>query len=420
MDVIGLRREFHQYPELAFREFRTAGRVVELLQSLGYEVLCGEAAMEPSVRKSLPAAEEMEAAYQSALAAGANPAVLEKMRGGLTAVVASLRGKEPGPVVAFRFDMDALPVRESEDPEHPPLAQGFRSQWEGKMHACGHDGHTAIGLALAREMATGDFAGTLKLIFQPAEEGVCGGALSIVHKGLVDDVDYIFCLHLMANMELGEVYAATRYLASSKIEVEFFGTPAHAGGAPEKGRNALLGAATALLNIHAIPPYPGQEVRINVGVIQGGTAANIIPDYAKLILETRAKSGEVNSELFQRVERVVQGSAQIHGLQYQLKLMGEAATCEADPPLVALVMEEARQAGFSRIHERYDASVSEDGPYLIQRVQQRGGQGTFMSVGTGTTEAHHTTRFDIREESLPLTVGLLSRMARRILKPEAP
>jgi aminobenzoyl-glutamate utilization protein A len=416
LDVIALRREFHRYPELGFREFRTAGRVVEILTSLGYAVQWGFEVMEESTRQDVPADAEIDAAYQEAAGAGVPAHVLEKMRRGLTGVVAVLRGKREGPVLAFRFDMDALPVEESRDADHLPAREEFRSQIAGRMHACAHDGHTAIGLALAHHLAGGDFAGTLKLIFQPAEEGVCGGALSLIEKGVADDVDRMFCLHLMANMQVGEVYASTRYLASAKMIAEFFGTPAHAGGAPQKGNNALLGAASALLAMHALPPYPGQETRVNVGTLTAGTAQNIIPAYALMSLETRAKSREVNDDLVRRVEQIMQGSAQMYGLRYAMRTTGEATTYEADPALVELVQEEAHLAGFKDIHACYDSSVSEDGPFFIRHVQQRGGQGSFISVGTGMEEAHHTTRFDICEEVLPLAVELLRRLAVRILR----
>ncbi|HET7577872.1 MAG TPA: amidohydrolase, partial [Bacillales bacterium] len=288
MDLIELRRDLHQHPEVGFTEFRTAGKVVETLQSLGYQVLYGADALEADSRKGVPEEEELQKAYERALKDGANPKILEKMKGGLTAVIGILEGEQPGPTIAFRFDMDALPILESEDDDHVPFAQGFRSKYEGNMHACAHDGHTSIGLALAEKMVEQSFSGTLMLIFQPAEEGG-RGAYSIVQKGIVDEVDKIYCMHLGLDIPLGEIYGGTSdWLASTKMVAHFHGVPSHSGAAPEKGRNALLGAATALLNIHALPRYSNGRTRVGVGILEGGTAPNIIPYYAKMTLETRS------------------------------------------------------------------------------------------------------------------------------------
>ncbi|RNB83136.1 amidohydrolase [Brevibacillus nitrificans] len=417
LDLVSLRRDFHMHPEVGFTEFRTATKVVEILTSLGYEVIFGQDALDGPSRRGLPAQAVLEEAYERALRDGANPAIAEKMRGGFTAVIGVKKGKADGPTVAFRFDMDALPVLESKDADHFPQANGFRSQYEGNMHACAHDGHTTIGLGLAEKLADGNFSGTVKLIFQPAEEGV-RGAYSIVQKGMVDDVDYIFCHHLGVNVPLGEVHGGSHgLLATTKMLAHFHGVSSHAGASPEHGKNALLGAATALLNIHAITRFSSAATRVNVGVLEGGTAANIIPAYAKMIVETRSESEEVNAEVEKRVRNIIASAAAMHELDHEIEVIGGAIPINYDDEMADLALEEARQVeGFHSFKKgEYNAMGSEDASFLIKRVQDRGGKGTYMSIGTDIPAPHHHPKFDIQEEILPRAVELLTRIAKRLL-----
>ncbi|MED1794765.1 amidohydrolase [Brevibacillus nitrificans] len=417
LDLVSLRRDFHMHPEVGFTEFRTATKVVEILTSLGYEVIYGQDALDGPSRRGLPAQAVLEEAYERALRDGANPAIAEKMRGGYTAVIGVKKGKADGPTVAFRFDMDALPVLESKDADHFPQANGFRSQYEGNMHACAHDGHTTIGLGLAEKLADGNFSGTVKLIFQPAEEGV-RGAYSIVQKGIVDDVDYIFCHHLGVNVPLGEVHGGSHgLLATTKMLAHFHGVSSHAGASPEHGKNALLGAATALLNIHAITRFSSAATRVNVGVLEGGTAANIIPAYAKMIVETRSESEDVNAEVEKRVRNIIASAAAMHELDHEIEVIGGAIPINYDDEMADLALEEARQVeGFHSFKKgEHNAMGSEDASFLIKRVQDRGGKGTYMSIGTDIPAPHHHPKFDIQEEILPRAVELLTRIAKRLL-----
>lgn len=417
MDLVSLRRDFHMHPEVGFTEFRTAAKVVELLTSLGYDVIYGQDALDGPSRRGLPSQEVLEQAYERALRDGANPAIAAKMRGGYTAVIGVKKGKADGPTVAFRFDMDALPVLESKEEDHFPKANGFRSRYEGNMHACAHDGHTTIGLGLAEKLADGDFSGTVKLIFQPAEEGV-RGAYSIVQKGLLDDVDYIFCHHLGVNVPLGEIHGGSHgFLATTKMLAHFHGVSSHAGASPEVGKNALLGAATALLNIHAITRFSSADTRINVGVLEGGTAANIIPAYAKMIVETRSETEEVNAELEKRVRNIIASSAAMHDLNYEIEVIGGAIPIDYDDEMAELALEEAKKVeGFHSFKKgEHNSMGSEDASFMIKRVQDRGGKGTYMSIGTDIPAPHHHPKFDIQEEILPRSVELLNRIARRIL-----
>ncbi|WP_347941411.1 amidohydrolase [Peribacillus simplex] len=419
MDIISLRRDLHQHPEVGFTEFRTASKVVEALTSLKYNVIFGKDALDGDSRRGVPPIEVLEETFNRALQDGANPKILQEMEGGYTAVIGILKGKTDGPTVAFRFDMDALPVTESTDSDHFPQINGFRSKYEGNMHACAHDGHTAIGLGLAEKLADGNFAGTVKLIFQPAEEGV-RGAYSMVQKGILNDVDYLYCLHLGTDVPLGEFHGGSSgFLASTKMAAHFHGVSSHAGASPEKGKNALLGAATALLNIHAIPRFSSGSTRINVGILNGGTAANIIPAHAKMVIETRSVSEETNSEVEQRVRNIVAHSAGMHELEHEIEIIGQAITIRCDQELVELAMEEARNVdGFSTIKacRESGSAGSEDASFMIRRVQDIGGKGTYMIIGTDIPAPHHHPKFDIQEEVLPRSAELLNLIARRLLK----
>src|SRR5699024_9723108 len=328
-----------------------------------------------------------------------------------------LHGNEAGPTTAFRFDMDALPVKESSDESHFPEANDFRSRYEGNMHACGHDAHTAIGLEFARRMSKRNFSGTLKLIFQPAEEGG-RGAFPIVEKGLVDDVDKLYCFHLGLDIPLGEISGGSQdWLANTKLLSHFYGVPSHSGASPEKGKNALLGAASALLNIHSLPRHGSEETRVNVGLLEGGTAANIIPDYAKLLIETRSTNQIVNQELENRVRSIIKHSAKMHDLNYDIEEIGSAITLSCDQELVNVVKEEAKYIDtFQSIKNYNKGGGSEDASFLIDRVQKKGGKGTYMMIGTTITAPHHNSSFDIDEKIIVPTIALLERVADRELQ----
>ena len=196
------RRDFHKYAEVAWTEFRTASIVAKTLAELGYQVQTGDETHDESAMMGLPAKAELEKQLQRALDQGADKSWAEKMAGGKTGVVATMKFAKPGPVVALRFDMDANDLVESTEEKHRPVKEGFASVNKGAMHGCGHDGHTSVGLAVAEVLAgmKNELAGTIKLIFQPAEEGV-RGAKAMMSKGVVDDVKYIVGMHLGVNLK---------------------------------------------------------------------------------------------------------------------------------------------------------------------------------------------------------------------------
>src|SRR5699024_9329067 len=416
MEVSKLRRDFHKHPELGFTEFRTASIIVEKLKALNYDVTYGKEVMEEASRKGVPSEELLIKSYNRALSDGANPDIIKEMEGGFTAVIGKLYGRKPGPTIAFRFDMDALPIKESNESYHFPFKEKFHSIYDGIMHACGHDGHTAIGLSLAQAYKVCNFSGTLMLIFQPAEEGG-RGAKTLVEKNDIDNVNKLYCMHLGLNIPIDEVSDGTYgCLATTKMKSRFVGVPSHSGATPEKGRNALIGAATALLNIHGLPRNSGGKTRVNVGSLKGGSAPNIIPNEATMIIETRSDVASINKDLEKRVRKIVQHSALMHDLDYEIETIGEGTTIICDDDLVNIVVEEAQQIdAFHTVHHLCAGGGSEDASFLIERVQERGGKGTYLLVGTELSAPHHHSKFDVQEESLELAVELLYRIAKREL-----
>lgn len=413
MEVIACRRELHRWPEPGFTEFFTAAKVISELRTLGYSSKWGAEASDLDAVLGLPSAEELESAARSAVARGADPELVAELGNGGTSVVSELTGRWAGPTTALRFDMDALPVKESASAEHMPVREAFRSEREGYMHACGHDGHVAIGLALAERLADREFPGTVRLIFQAAEEGARGAA-PLVKGGAVAGVDRFLSLHLGLGLLHGTLAAgSTGFFANSKLHAQLTGRAAHAAAAPQQGRNALLGAASALLMIHALPRFAAARTRINVGVLRGGTAPNIIAEQAELLLEARATDGETNIELVRRVRNVLKSAAEMHELQVSIEEIGRATTAVCDPELMAEVEQVARSIpAYSTIINSHDVGVSEDATLLMRAVQAEGGKANYLVVGASSPGPHHSSSFDVAEAALPPAVDLLESLIR--------
>ncbi|MEU9831455.1 amidohydrolase [Streptosporangium sp. NPDC048047] len=409
-DVVAVRRDLHAHPELGFTEIRTAARVDTALRDLGWSVRSGREVFDAAGLPGLPEVAVLEHAADRAAAEGVPEDLVTRFSGGRTAVVATLRGDRPGPTVALRFDMDALPITETADDAHPPLRRGFASRHPGVMHACGHDGHVAIGLALAAALSTRDFPGTVRLLFQPAEEGV-RGAQPLVAAGVCADVDVLLAIHLGFGLPSGRLApAATELIATSKHLARFTGREAHAAKAPEQGRNALLAAATATLNLHALPRFAGATTRINVGRLQGGVAANVIAGEAELAYETRADTAGVADELARRAEVVVRAAAAMHEVGVELTRTGHATAATTDPAVAAALTSAAE--GLAEVRATHPLGASDDASLLMRAVQEAGGVAGYAVVGSDGPGPPHSPGFDVDEEVLPVAVAWLERAVR--------
>ncbi|MBN1402481.1 MAG: amidohydrolase [Anaerolineae bacterium] len=429
--LIAYRRDLHRYAESGWVEYRTASLVARRLADLGYSLHIGPAALSEAERMGLPEPAFLAAQWQRAREQGADPAFLEEMRGGMTGVVGELhRGQ--GPTVALRFDMDALDIGEEHTPAHRPFREGFASLNPYMMHACGHDAHTAIGLGVAEVLArlVDHLRGTLKLIFQPAEEGV-RGAKAMVAAGVLDDVDYLVGHHVRSGAAVGEIACGMGgWAATRKFDAWLHGAPAHAGGTPQGGKNALLAAATAIQNLYAIARHADGSTRVNVGRLEAGTGRNVIPAHAHLVAETRGETGQLSDYVYARAMQILEAAAAMYGCELQVKLMGEAQTAQSDQELTRRVQGVAERMGGLSFFAPLNTGGSEDFTFMMRRVQQRGGLATSISMGAdyhgvsqAATESRdkvlgaHTSTYDIDERVLEVAVRLLSAVTLDLMGP---
>lgn len=416
-DLSKTRRDFHENAESGWFEMRTTSKILRRLDDLGYDVISGRDVCRADSRMGVPGKDELDEHFEWARANGADERFLEPTRGGFTGAIATLHRGE-GPTVAFRFDIDALGVFESEDPDHAPREHGFASKCGGTMHACGHDGHAAIGLGVAELLMKmrDRLRGTIKLIFQPAEEGV-RGAKSIVDAGHLDDVDFVAACHVSPSAD-GSLYVSpgrVGSLATTKLDAIFSGGSAHAGARPEGGRNALIAAATAVLALHAIPRHSAGASRVNVGRMTAGSGRNVIPDRAKLEIEVRGQTSAINSFVEERARLAIEHAAAMYGCSVEIAVMGATPSLQASPDFAAIVAEAAANAGLAVRPPKGGVGGSEDYAYMAERVIKRGGKSCFSGVHVPTASGAHTPRFDFDERALALGVKLFAATAWRIL-----
>ena len=284
-EMVRNRRELHKRPEEGWTEFETTYFVVSFLRNLGLPVTVGKANInESEVLGRDP--QLVKDGMVRALKHGVPQSFLDETEG-YTGAVAVLDTGRPGPTTAFRADMDCVLVRETDDEAHLPNRLGFASERPGFMHACGHDGHTAVGLEVARWLVDhkNELCGRFKLIYQPAEEGV-RGARAMAAAGVVDDVDYFISGHVGGLAKLGEIGVMDGgFLASTKFDIDIEGQPAHAGNAPQLGHNALMAACAASMMLQGIPRNGDGTTRVSVGTLHAGEGRNVIPAHARLQME---------------------------------------------------------------------------------------------------------------------------------------
>ncbi len=409
-----LRRDLHRYPEAGWKEFRTTALVAEELDERGYTLSLGGDAVDVDERLGVPDDDEITRARDRALDRGAPETYLDRM-GSVTGLVAE-RAFGEGPTVGIRVDMDALEITESGETDHRPQREGFASRHPNEMHACGHDGHTSIGIGVARALDSDtSFEGTVKLFFQPAEEGGRGG-LPMSRTDHLEDVDHLIGIHLGLGNETGKVISGyDRPLSNAKIDVTFRGESAHAGKEPNEGRNALQAATTAIQNLYGIPRHQAGATRINVGRVESPNVQNAISDLARLRIEVRGETADLNEYMLDSARRIVEHAAGMHDVEYETSLYGKTTTFDADEELLETIAGAARSVpSVDTVVGREQIKVSEDVSYLIRRVQKEGGQATFVGIGADHPSGHHTPEFDIDEESLELGVDVLVESLERL------
>lgn len=388
-ELIRKRREFHARPEIGWREIETSKSIVAELGDIGFRVISGKEFL----------------GEQERLGMSDDPISGE----GETGCLAELSSATPGPTVCLRVDIDALPIEEAHG-EHAPDIGGWRSRNKGAMHACGHDGHIAIGLGVAMVIKPflDELPGRVKILFQPAEEGG-RGARAVRDAGWVDDVDFLVAVHLGLGLPSRTLALGVHgFLATRKYRMTFTGRPAHAGVCPEDGRNALIGACQAVLGLHSLAQSSRPGIRMNVGTFKSGRSLNIVPDTAEFDFEMRAVCDEDLDKLEKRCLRLVRATAEAHELALDYTLRGEAASWSNSPEIAnwAYELNQLVEA-FPFVRRDFDFRAGEDVTSLATRVAEQGGEAGIFVVGADLADGHHTPHFDFDEDVIARSVLFL-------------
>ena len=415
-ELISTRRHLHTMPEEGWSEFTTTAYIVEKLRKLGYEVLMGKKVINPDncLGRSQ---KEVEAGLAYARKNGVSEELLKEMDG-LTGCVGVMDTGRPGPTLAIRFDIDCVPVTESTDADHIPAKEGFCSTRPGLMHACGHDAHTSTGLAVAHWFADhkDEMKGKLKILFQPAEEGVRGAA-GMAASGIVDDADYFLGAHIAMMCKTGELSVKPYgFLCTTKLDVTYTGRPAHAGVEPNAGRNALAAACNAFVQLLGIARHGSGMTRINVGQLIAGEGRNVIPSHALMKMEVRGETGDINQYMYDAAVAIIKGCAISQGCEYKIEKMGEAVDLTNDEELVD-VLTKAGEAveGMTVRKDPMNFGGSEDATILARRVQAHGGKAALFVIGANRPSGHHTSKFDIDEKALDQGLAVWTNAVKEIL-----
>lgn len=418
-EAVKWRRDLHSHPQPRWMEFYATGYITEKLQEWGYTVTLGADIISPDKQWMPPTPAEAQREFDRAVAAGINEAIIRPAAGGLTGVVATLQGNKPGPVVAFRFDIDSNEVLESSSLVHRPAKEGFGSLFPGYAHMCGHDAHAAMGLFIAKYFKEHQdkIHGSVKFIFQPNEENMAG-AVAMVDKGVVDGVDYLLGGHVGLNLkEIGHIALNIHsFMALTRYEVTFTGRPSHAALRPNEGNNALQGACAAIANLYAIPRHGQGASRINIGRIEAGSAWNVIAGKAYFQLETRGVTNEINDYMVDKAMAVIEGTAKMYNLAFETKLAARGFAGKGDQELMELGTDIAKQLpSVSKVWPEVGFDASEDITVFMERVQKNGGKALFAVFGTPVCGGHHNSTFDIDEQVIKNGAEFLTAMYLNII-----
>lgn len=409
--VTALRQDFHKYAEAGWHEVRTCSIIADRLVKMGYDkILMGRECMDDDSRMGLPPQEELDAVYQRALEEGAVQPYAQRFKDGHTAIVAVLETGRPGPVIALRADIDALGVVECDDPDlHRPAKEGFASVHQGEMHACGHDAHATVNLTVAETLIRWKdrLRGTVKLIWQPAEEGV-RGARSIAASGVLDDVEYLLAVHMGGRPEgsEGEIeFRSAVSMANAKLDVYLEGKACHAAS-PQNGNNAMLAMAAIVQGVYGIPRASVGDSRINVGQVIAGSGRNVVCDRVKMVMELRGLNQAALDYIEPYARRIIEHAAAMHGCTCRIVPMGATPSLLIDTPeLTSELKCLADGLGFRTVGPE-PASTSEDYSYMAKRVIAHGGKSCYFVCLTDVPSAFHSVRFDIQEKDILNAVKL--------------
>jgi amidohydrolase len=367
--LIAWRRDFHMHPELGFEEHRSSAIIADELKALGYQVQTGIAH---------------------------------------TGVVGLLQGSAPGPVIVARFDMDALPIAEETGAE-------YASQTPGLMHACGHDAHMAMGLGVATLMAQrgSGMKGTLKLVFQPGEEGMNGAEL-MVKEGVLENPrpDYFVATHVWNDMPAGmiDVTPGAIMAAAEKWACTIYGEGGH-GAVPHQATDPIVATAqviSALQTIVSRNTSPLDTAVVTVGSVHGGDAFNVIPPLVELNGTVRSYNPQVREMVLRRMREIIEGVAAACGARAELEIVPLTPAVINDEQVTKITREAAQAVvGPDGISSGEQTMGSEDAAFFMQEIP-----GCYFFLGSANAERgldapHHNPRFDFDEEVLGTGVAIM-------------
>jgi amidohydrolase len=372
-EMVAWRRDFHMYPELGFKEERTSKKIKEVLETFGYRVQTGV---------------------------------------GKTGVIAEIGSGKP--IVAIRADMDALPITEGNKVP-------YQSKNQGVMHACGHDVHMAIALGTAKLLSQESFSGTVRFLFQPAEEvddeeGL-SGASRMVEDGAIKDVDCILALHVAAATNTGEIEIPTEY-ASAGVDTfyaKIIGKGGH-GSTPHKVVDPIFISGHVILAIHGIVSRklrPYDPAVISIGSIQGGQTNNVIPEEVNLSGTIRFLIPEVQEKIHTEIKSALEIARTLGG-DYELRIQVGCPPMHNHPETADLIKTVAGELlGEDKIIPPEPDMGAEDFGVFLEKTR-----GAMFMLGCkieGDTRRHHDPRFDVDENCMPIGVAIFTETALRIL-----
>lgn len=377
MDIKELRREFHKIPETGFKEYKTTRKIISYLKNFeNGKLIFG---------KRLYG--ESEVSSDADIDEGYTGSLIEFGH---------------APFFMFRSDIDALPVLESTSDEHVPKNLGFRSEIDGNMHACGHDGHISIALKLAEKFNEEPnlYSGRgVRILFQPAEEGVQGAAK--IPEFVTKDVDNMIGYHIGLGEPEGFIgVGSTNFLGVKKLLVKFFGKSAHAANNPENGISAL-NMALAFINLNRTLIEDSKKKRVmNIGMIHGGNALNIVMDEITLGIDLRAIDNDVLDEMYETILKTSRNISEAVGGSSTVEIIGEArGYVEENRELTEKLSKNLRDAGFkTTLNPNFGAS--EDVTKYILDVKENGGKAIHLLFGADLAGSHHSSTFDFDDENL--------------------
>ncbi|MBS5511241.1 MAG: amidohydrolase [Clostridium sp.] len=403
-ECIRIRRDFHKYPEMAWTEFRTTAVIVKFLRERGIEIHVGQEIVNPEFAWSYPGKEEIERQKERAVREGADAKIIEEM-GDYTGAMAVIDSGKPGPVFGFRFDIDCNEVAETDVPDHRPNREGFASTHPGWMHACGHDGHATMGMILASILQEhkDELKGKVKIIFQPSEEGD-KGAQSVVESGVLKDVDAICGMHIVPTKDPYPALAGSWHglYATTKFTAEFSGKSAHAGAAPEEGHSAILAAAAAIMMMQGFLQDGRGSGRLNVGVIHGGTAKNVVPESCMIGAETRGSDTDVEKRLYEAACRCIKTAAEAYGCEVEISVKGYCPTGDGTTGFAKKIVEWTSIVPDLKGRKEIQPNTggTDDFAYMMRYIQEQGKPACYMNLFTKLSAGLHNGAYDMDESCL--------------------